>query len=198
MTRFSRERCTTPSRSFRWRPRQTLVWWTGGKDSAWALHLLQQEPAWDVLGLITPVSAKNGRVLLHGVHAEMLEQQAAALGLPLQLVPVDWATSQQEREAAYLEASSAARAEGLEFVVFSNLSSAKSRERKSLGAGRIGMEAVFPAGAAILVSMRRSWPPVNGNRKLRTCGNRKLHTSSGAVGSGSGIGNGAAGLRCRP
>ena len=133
-----------PDRSFRWRPQQALVWWTGGKDSAWALYLLQQDPAWDVLGLIAPVSETNGRALLHGVRSEMLERQAAAVGLPLQLVPVDWTTSQREREAAYQRALSAARAEGLEFVVFGDLSSEQRRERQSLGVGRIGMEAIFP------------------------------------------------------
>lgn len=135
---------TISAGSFRWRPRQALVWWTSGKDSAWALHLLQQDPAWDVLGLISPVSEKNGRVLLHGVHSEMLKQQAAALGLPLQLVPVDWTTSQREREATYQRALSAARAEGLEFLVFGDLSSDERRERLSLAVGRAGMEAAFP------------------------------------------------------
>ena len=135
---------TPPSGPFRWRPQRALVWWTGGKDSAWTLYLLQQDPAWDVLGLIAPVSEKNGRVLLHGVRGEVLDQQAAAVGLPLQLVPVDWTTSQRQREAAYQRALSAARAEGLEFVVFGDLSSDQRRERQSLGVGRIGMEAVYP------------------------------------------------------
>ena len=132
------------SRSFRWRPRQALVWWTSGKDSAWTLHLLQQDPAWDVRGLIAPVSETNGRALLHGVCGEMLERQAAALGLPLQLVQVDWTTSQARREALYQQALSAARAEGMEFVAFADISSAQRRERLSLGIGRTGMEAVFP------------------------------------------------------
>ena len=135
---------TMSSRSFRWRPRQALVWWTGGKDSAWALYLLQQDPAWDVLGLIAPVSETNGRVLLHGVRGELLEQQAGAVGLPLQLVPVDWTTSQREREATYQRALGAARAEGLEFVVFGDLSSDQRRERLSLAVGKTGMEAAFP------------------------------------------------------
>ncbi len=74
----------------------------------------------------------------------MLERQAAALGLPLQVVPVDWTTSQQEREAAYRRALSAARAEGLEAVVFGDLASKRRRERLSLGVGSAGMEAVFP------------------------------------------------------
>ena len=131
-------------RAFRWRPRQALVWWTSGKDSAWALHLLQQDPAWDVLGLLTPVSEKNGRALLHGVRTEMLQEQAAAVGLPLQLVPVDWTTSQRNREAAYLSALSAARAEGLEFLVFGDLSLEDRRERLSFLVGKTGMEATFP------------------------------------------------------
>ena len=133
-----------PGRSFRWRPHQALVWWTGGKDTAWALYLLQQDPAWDVVGLITPVNEKNGRALLHGVRAEMLEQQAAAVGLPLQLIPVDWTTSQRERDAAYQQALGAARAEGPEFVVFGNLGSDLRREHQSLGVGSAGLEAVFP------------------------------------------------------
>ncbi len=74
----------------------------------------------------------------------MLKQQAAALGLPLQLVPVDWTTSQREREATYQRALSAARAEGLEFLVFGDLSSDERRERLSLAVGRTGMEAAFP------------------------------------------------------
>ena len=132
------------SRSFRWRPRQTLVWWTSGKDSAWSLHLLQQDSGWDVRGLITPVSETNGRALLHGVRGEMLERQAAALGLPLQLVPVDWTTSQTKRDAVYHRALSAARAEGMEYVAFAEIASNQRRERQSLRAGKIGMEAVFP------------------------------------------------------
>lgn len=131
-------------RSYRWRPRQALVWWTSGKDSAWALHLLQQDPAWDVRGLIAPVSDTNGRALLHGTRGELLERQAAAIGLPLQCVPLDWAASERVREAPLQQALGSARSEGVEFVVCGDLRADVRRERRTEVVGGAGLEAVFP------------------------------------------------------
>lgn len=133
-----------PRSSFRWRPRQALVWWTSGKDSAWALSMVQQDPSWDVLGLLTPVNERNGRVLLHGVRDDLLQAQAAAVGLPLQAVPIVWTGSEKDREAPFGQALSAARAEGVEFVICGDLSSDIRRERRSMVIGGAGLEAVFP------------------------------------------------------
>ena len=59
--------------------------WSGGKDSAMALFELLRDPAWHVERLLTSVSDEFRRVSHHGIREELLEMQAAAIGLPL-----DW------------------------------------------------------------------------------------------------------------
>lgn len=63
-----------------------LFSWSGGKDSALALHALLQNPAWEVVGLLTSVAAEYRRVSHHGVRVELLEQQADSIGLPLDIL----------------------------------------------------------------------------------------------------------------
>src|SRR5437762_8564318 len=60
-----------------------LFSWSGGKDSALALHALRQQPEWEVVGLLTSVSDEYQRVSHHGVREELLDAQPEAIGLPL-------------------------------------------------------------------------------------------------------------------
>ena len=63
--------------------RSTWLWWTAGADAAWALYVLRSDPVWQVGGLVTAVSGFDGRAIGHGVPKELMEEQAAAAGLPL-------------------------------------------------------------------------------------------------------------------
>jgi uncharacterized protein (TIGR00290 family) len=64
--------------------RQKVVMsWSGGKDSALALHELRADPRYEVVALMTSVSEEFRRVSHHGVREELLEAQAEAIGLPL-------------------------------------------------------------------------------------------------------------------
>jgi uncharacterized protein (TIGR00290 family) len=56
---------------------------SGGKDSMMALYYLKQSPKFEVCCLVTAVSEVYQRVLMQGVRASLITQQAAALGLPL-------------------------------------------------------------------------------------------------------------------
>ena len=56
--------------------------WSSGKDSAWTLHTLQQDPDYEVVALVTTVNEKHKRVAMHGVREQILQQQADAVGLP--------------------------------------------------------------------------------------------------------------------
>ncbi len=57
--------------------------WSGGKDSALALHELRADPRYEVVALMTSVSEDFRRVSHHGVREELLEAQAEAIGVPL-------------------------------------------------------------------------------------------------------------------
>lgn len=66
------------------KPIPILFSWSGGKDSALALHVLLQQPKkWEVVGLLTSVADEYQRISHHGVREELLDRQAAAIGLPL-------------------------------------------------------------------------------------------------------------------
>ena len=56
--------------------------WSGGKDSSLCLHyaFAQKIP---VRALLTSVNKVHNRISMHGVRNELLDQQAASIGLPL-------------------------------------------------------------------------------------------------------------------
>lgn len=60
-----------------------LLSWSGGKDSALALHELRRDPRYEVVGLLTTIAADYGRISHHGVRESLLELQGAAVGVPL-------------------------------------------------------------------------------------------------------------------
>jgi len=58
--------------------KKTLLSWSSGKDSTWALHVLRQDPNIDIVGLFCTVNKAFDRVAMHGVRVELLQQQAKA------------------------------------------------------------------------------------------------------------------------
>src|SRR3954454_23156370 len=66
--------------------KRVLLSWSSGKDSAWTLHVLRQDPDIEIVGLLTTFNEVTDRVAMHAVRRELVEAQAAATGLPL--IPV--------------------------------------------------------------------------------------------------------------
>lgn len=121
------------------------LWWSGGKDSAWALHALRSDPKWEVRGLVTQVNRYNGRVAMHGVRRHMIERQAAAVGLPLHVIQFDWAAAGNDHNAA-IEEGLLRLCQGNhgKSVAFSELLPGRAIKRRSALLDRIGLHAVFP------------------------------------------------------
>jgi uncharacterized protein (TIGR00290 family) len=67
--------------------RRVALFWSTGKDSAWAFHRLCSD-GWEVRWLVTTIHEKNGRVAVHGVRRELLAAQAHAFGVELVTVPL--------------------------------------------------------------------------------------------------------------
>jgi uncharacterized protein (TIGR00290 family) len=69
--------------------RKAALLWSGGKDSALALHHARQgHRDLDVVKLVTCVSQAYDRVSMHGVRRRLVEDQADAAGLPVEFVIV--------------------------------------------------------------------------------------------------------------
>ena len=59
-----------------------LLAWSGGKDAAWALHVLR-EAGHDVVALLTTLDRRDATSAMQGVPLHILRAQAALTGLPL-------------------------------------------------------------------------------------------------------------------
>jgi uncharacterized protein (TIGR00290 family) len=81
--------------------RKAAVLWSGGKDSALALHRARHDhPDVEVVALVTCLSAAFDRVSMHGVRRALVEDQAAAVGLPVRFVVIP-STSEPTCPLAY-------------------------------------------------------------------------------------------------
>jgi uncharacterized protein (TIGR00290 family) len=67
------------------------LFWSGGKDSALALHRARRDhPDVEVVRLVTCLSQAYDRVSMHGVRRRLVEAQADALGLPVEFVVIPY------------------------------------------------------------------------------------------------------------
>lgn len=102
-------------------PPKALLSWSGGKDSALALHRLRETGALRVEGLLTTVTDAYDRISMHGVRRALLDAQAAAVGLPLRTVRIPPRCPNDEYEARTGAALAAWAAEGGAAVAFGDL-----------------------------------------------------------------------------
>lgn len=123
---------------------QTLVCWSSGKDSAWALHRLRQAGEYDVVGLLTTVNAAFQRVAMHAVRVELLRAQAAAVELPVWEVYLPFPCSNAAYEAAMGEAVAAAKARGVTHMAFGDLYLADVRRYREDKLAGSGITPLFP------------------------------------------------------
>ena len=120
------------------------LWWSTGKDSAWALHELAGAPDVRVERLVTTVTPHFGRVAVHGTRIDVLEAQARAAGLPLERVELPWPCANEDYERAVAPVLDRAERDGAQAMVFGDLYLEDVRAyRERLLRGR-ELEPLFP------------------------------------------------------
>lgn len=125
-------------------PKRIALSWSSGKDSAWMLHLLKRNPEIEISALITTINEAADRVAMHAVRRELLEQQAAAAGLPLWPVALPWPCSNDEYECIMREVYARAVAERVEGIAFGDLFLADIRAYRERQLQGTGLEPIFP------------------------------------------------------
>ncbi len=122
--------------------------WSGGKDSALALHELMRDPRYEVVALMTSVSEEFRRISHHGVREELLEAQAAAIGLPLVKISLPSGPNSPCTNEVYERIMSAVlgdfRARGVSTVGFGDLFLEDLRAWREGNLAKAGMTGVFP------------------------------------------------------
>jgi len=124
--------------------KRVLLSWSSGKDSAWTLHILRQDPSIEVCALVTTLNSEFDRVAMHGVRRTVLEAQAAAAGLPLWAIPLPWPCSNEIYEKLMAEACRRALEEGIEAVAFGDLFLEDVRAYRVRQLAPTGLEPLFP------------------------------------------------------
>ncbi|HEV3037983.1 MAG TPA: ATP-binding protein [Candidatus Angelobacter sp.] len=124
--------------------KKVLLSWSSGKDSAWALHVLRQQPGLEIVGLITTINSAFDRVAMHSTRRSLVEMQAAAAGLPLVPVPLPWPCSNADYECAMKAVCDQAVANGISAVAFGDLFLADIRAYRERQLADTGLEPLFP------------------------------------------------------
>lgn len=124
--------------------KRVLLSWSSGKDSAWLLHVLRQQPGVEVVGLLTTFNEAAGRVAMHAVRRELVEAQAAAAGLPLWPIALPWPCSNAEYEQRMSAALELARGAGVTAIAFGDLFLEDVRNYRIARLSGTGVEPLFP------------------------------------------------------
>lgn len=124
--------------------KRVLLSWSSGKDSAWTLHILRQQPEIEIAGLLTTLNSEFQRVAMHGTRRAVLEAQAEAAQLPLWVVPLPWPCSNEIYEQRMSEVCQRAIAERIDAVAFGDLFLPDVRAYRETQLKPTGLEPLFP------------------------------------------------------
>ena len=125
-------------------PENILFCWSGGKDSAMALHALQSAGAHRITALLTTVTEEYDRISMHGVRRVLLERQAESLGLPLHAVLIPPQCINAIYETRMKQALTEHLARGVQRVAFGDIFLEDLRIYREKNLAQLGMEALFP------------------------------------------------------
>jgi len=125
-------------------PEDVLFCWSGGKDSAMALHELRANQDCRVTALLTTVTDEYDRISMHGVRRALLERQAESLHLPLHAVLIPPQCINATYEQRMKEALAEHRAAGVHRVAFGDIFLEDLRAYRERNLALAGMQALFP------------------------------------------------------
>ncbi len=124
--------------------KRTLLSWSSGKDSAWALHTLRKDPEIDILGLFTVANETYGRVSMHATRLELLQRQADAVGLPLHVINIPHPCSNEQCDAIMRSFIHKSLANGIECMAFGDLFLQDVRKYREDQLHGTGITPIFP------------------------------------------------------
>jgi len=122
---------------------KTLLSWSTGKDSAWALHLLRRQGV-AVTGLFTTFNEAFARVAMHGVRQDLARRQAEAAGLPLTEIQIPWPCSYADYERIMGGFVAGAVAQGVTHLAFGDLFLRDIRAYREQRLAGTGITPLFP------------------------------------------------------
>lgn len=109
-----------------------------------ALYYLMQDKNYEVSLLLTSVNAHHNRVSMHGLHRELLQQQAAAIGLPYSTIELPEQPDMKVYETAMNESILQLKTEGYTHAAFGDIFLEDLRTYREQQLCTLGITALFP------------------------------------------------------
>jgi uncharacterized protein (TIGR00290 family) len=122
------------------------VWcsWSSGKDSAYALAQISNQPSIKVTGLLTTISEHNQSVTMHHVPEHLVAAQAEQLALPWIKVSLPLPCPNEVYEDRMTQVLEQAKRDEVHSIVFGDLFLQDIRSYREERLATVGMDAVFP------------------------------------------------------
>jgi len=118
--------------------------WSTGKDSALALHKILNQNEFEIVSLITTVTEDYGRVSMHGLRVELLDEQAESLGIPLKKIYIPKQCTNDIYERSFENGLLEFRESGVNNIIFGDIFLEDVRNYRLKQMDKIGMNCVFP------------------------------------------------------
>ena len=147
--------------------------WSGGKDSAFALHELRKTGKYEIVALLTTLSEGYNRTSMHGVREELLDKQACSLGLSLEKVFIKKDVMSAEYEKMMEKTLLKYLSRGIKSVVFGDIFLQDLREYREKNLAKIGMRGIYPIWKKNTVELAQAFIDL-GFKAVVTCIDSKI------------------------
>ncbi|MCP4915170.1 MAG: diphthine--ammonia ligase [Oligoflexia bacterium] len=124
--------------------KKAVLFWSGGKDSALALHRIKKENQFQIVSLITTINKNSNRVPFHGINEKQIVLQAKLLGLPLLRVYLPNQASNEDYESKVGGILESFKKKGITDFIFGDIFLKDIREYRENFLSRYGLAAHFP------------------------------------------------------
>ena len=118
--------------------------WSGGKDSALALHYILQQKEYHIETLLTSVNDTFNRVSMHGVRTELLHQQANSLEIPVLELRLPESPTMDVYNAMLTETNNTLKAQGITHSIFGDIFLEDLKKYREEQLATVGIKAHFP------------------------------------------------------
>ena len=144
-----------------------LFGWSGGKDSALALHEILKEKNYEIT-LLTTISDSYKRISMHGVREELLQAQAKSVNLPLENVYLPENCSNEDYDQLMEKVLEKYVSTGYRAMIFGDIFLQDIREYREKNLSKAGMRGIFPLWNMSTAELSNTFIQ-NGFKAIITC-----------------------------
>ena len=155
------------------RTTDVLLSWSGGKDSAMALHTLRKDSSYKVDRLLTTITEDYDRISIHGVRRALLRSQAEAIGIDLFEVAIPAECTHETYRSSMAAALTSPRLAGIDTHAFADLFLEDVRAYRETNLAELGKKPIFPVWGHDTETLARDFISL-GFRAVVVCADTKI------------------------